>query len=416
VIKGAQLQTTLLPLATGCYRSGIVRAAAIALTLLVGPLLSCSDGVSRPNVPPVASLYVPPRAVVGDPVVFDATSSRDLDGTIVEYRFIFGDGTPMARSVRSQVSHAYSGPGAYEVALLVRDDRGDETRASALVNVIPVVPCTVDGDCFPGDRCEGGRCRLRQCLVDQDCGSARRCIRGTCQEAAPCLEDGGCPPLTDGGAADGGPRLVRTLSTPLADAALAWDGQVLWAITEGPANLFLWQVDRGTGAITRDARFDLARVVERPTGLAAVSGLLYLGGTRPGSAESWVVAVRVSDQSFVRSYPDLGDGLAPDGESGLWTYRSAPRVLYRYSMPEGTMRARIVYAGQGDSVGDLAADAARLWAVSRTSSGGRIVEIGRTDGSILRSFDLPELSVTGLAFDGAHVWASGRERLYQVAW
>lgn len=69
----------------------------------------------------------PPVARIGEPVctgltcTFSGTGSRDPDGTIVEHRWDFGDGTT---DVGATASHGYSAAGAYDVTLTVVDDGG----------------------------------------------------------------------------------------------------------------------------------------------------------------------------------------------------------------------------------------------------------------------------------------------------
>jgi len=63
---------------------------------------------------------------VGMRIVFDAGASSDPDGTVVEYRWDFGDGTSRATSA-PQTTHVYGAPGVYPVTLIVVDGEGDES-------------------------------------------------------------------------------------------------------------------------------------------------------------------------------------------------------------------------------------------------------------------------------------------------
>lgn len=63
---------------------------------------------------------------VGMTVTFDAGASTDPDGTVVEYRWDFGDGTTRATSA-PETTHVYSAPGVYPVRLVVVDADGDES-------------------------------------------------------------------------------------------------------------------------------------------------------------------------------------------------------------------------------------------------------------------------------------------------
>jgi len=80
------------------------------------------------GVVPVASFtYSPEKAMVGGTITFDASSSYDPDGEIVEYEWDFGDGniTPTADKV---VDHIYEHPNDYTITLTVMDD--DELKNS----------------------------------------------------------------------------------------------------------------------------------------------------------------------------------------------------------------------------------------------------------------------------------------------
>ena len=91
------------------------------------------DGVTSPPVmaevrssnPPTAVVDAPDRADAGDAVTFDASASSDPDGSLVSYRFVFGDGTEVT-SPTPVVSHVY-GPGkprTYGWYVVVTDDAG----------------------------------------------------------------------------------------------------------------------------------------------------------------------------------------------------------------------------------------------------------------------------------------------------
>ncbi|MGL5810631.1 MAG: PKD domain-containing protein [Nocardioides sp.] len=71
-----------------------------------------------PNALPVPAFFTD---ITYQDVTFDGTGSSDLDGTIVEYRWNFGDGTTGTGAV---VDHSYPVPGTYSVALRVTDSGG----------------------------------------------------------------------------------------------------------------------------------------------------------------------------------------------------------------------------------------------------------------------------------------------------
>jgi len=82
------------------------------------------------NHPPAAALQVTPGSLT-DPFSF-VSVSNDQDGTIVWTEWDFGDGGTATGTV---VSHLFSSPGNYTVRLWVRDDDGETTSASALINI-----------------------------------------------------------------------------------------------------------------------------------------------------------------------------------------------------------------------------------------------------------------------------------------
>ncbi|ADB57107.1 PKD domain-containing protein [Archaeoglobus profundus] len=74
------------------------------------------------NEQPVAIFtYTPSYPAVGEVITFDASSSYDPDGVIVEYRWDFGDGNAVT-TTSPTVTHTYSNWGAYKVTLTVVDN------------------------------------------------------------------------------------------------------------------------------------------------------------------------------------------------------------------------------------------------------------------------------------------------------
>ncbi|MGO4833699.1 PKD domain-containing protein, partial [Rhizobiaceae sp. 2RAB30] len=77
--------------------------------------------VEAGNETPVADAGGDRKAVVGDIVAFDGSVSRDPDGSILSYRWDFGDGT---RAAGIGATHVYRAAGTYRVTLTVTDDSG----------------------------------------------------------------------------------------------------------------------------------------------------------------------------------------------------------------------------------------------------------------------------------------------------
>jgi len=93
--------------------------------------------VYRGNLGPVVSFtYSPTEPRLGEEIIFNASSSYDPDGSIVEYYWDFGDGMNMTGMV---VNHAYNWAGeidmTYNVTLSVTDDWGLTNETTAYVSV-----------------------------------------------------------------------------------------------------------------------------------------------------------------------------------------------------------------------------------------------------------------------------------------
>ncbi len=81
----------------------------------------------------------------GDTVGFDASASRDLDGTISAYHWDFGDG---ATAEGETVDHVFAKPGTYQVALTVTDDAGSSCSATTdtMTVMVDATPVADAGD------------------------------------------------------------------------------------------------------------------------------------------------------------------------------------------------------------------------------------------------------------------------------
>jgi serine protease AprX len=88
--------------------------------------------------PPTAAATVPARARSGQAVTFDASASSDPDGTIVSYRFTFGDGSSVV-SPTPVVTHTYAvdRPLVFGWTLVVTDDAGVAGATSASIKITP---------------------------------------------------------------------------------------------------------------------------------------------------------------------------------------------------------------------------------------------------------------------------------------
>jgi PKD repeat protein len=101
----------------------------LGLVLLLGLLSGCFS----PNVSPLAVFTRSPSAGSAPlSVFFDASESRDPDGTITKYAWDFGDGAT-AKGVSA--THTYGSSGTFAAELTVTDDRGASGTATKMVTV-----------------------------------------------------------------------------------------------------------------------------------------------------------------------------------------------------------------------------------------------------------------------------------------
>jgi YVTN family beta-propeller protein len=78
-----------------------------------------------PNQPPAASLSFPRRARPGVPVAFDASASRDPDGSITSFAWAFDGAAPIQAG--PTLMHSFPRPGRHEVTLTLTDEEGCST-------------------------------------------------------------------------------------------------------------------------------------------------------------------------------------------------------------------------------------------------------------------------------------------------
>lgn len=100
------------------------------------------DGFADPS--PIADANGPYEGDQGEVVQLDGSGSIDPDGTITEYEWDFGDGTPAVTVATPTVQHTYDAAGSYDVTLVVTDDDGFQSEPDATTATIQ--PIVVEDD------------------------------------------------------------------------------------------------------------------------------------------------------------------------------------------------------------------------------------------------------------------------------
>ena len=121
----------------------------------------CSSAIVQilaENRPPIAEILLSPTSGVAPlNVSFDASESKDLDGSIASYNWNFGDNIT---STEISPIHTYNISGQYTVILTVTDDLGETDIATANVSVNspknkpPVANAGSDVVCYVNKSCD----------------------------------------------------------------------------------------------------------------------------------------------------------------------------------------------------------------------------------------------------------------------
>ncbi len=97
--------------------------------------------VAADPVPPQASFtYSPSTPYVGIATYFDASSSFSYNGTITNYRWNWGDGSPQNSTSNPVVAHTFNSAGAFLVTLNVTDSQNLWSTAQKPVSVSAYTP------------------------------------------------------------------------------------------------------------------------------------------------------------------------------------------------------------------------------------------------------------------------------------
>ncbi len=91
----------------------------------------------------VCAVTAPPQGLFSTlPVRFDGGGSQDADGSIVNYAWMFGDGT---QGSGSPVSHSYAQAGSYTCTLMVTDNDGNTARTDFPIQIEDVTAISLVG-------------------------------------------------------------------------------------------------------------------------------------------------------------------------------------------------------------------------------------------------------------------------------
>ena len=131
-----ELDTTS-PAVANVYPAGVWHPAVVAVDddgLASAPV----TGEVRASDPPDAAASAPRHARSGTAVTFDASASSDPDGSIVSYRFVFGDGVEVVSS-SPVVTHTYvvDRPSRFSWAVVVTDDADLSDGVTGTVKITP---------------------------------------------------------------------------------------------------------------------------------------------------------------------------------------------------------------------------------------------------------------------------------------
>lgn len=109
-----------------------------------------------PAIKPVADLQISSTSGTAPFTVnFDASGSTD-NGSIVSYRWKFGDGSSVVSGDYETISHTYTQPGTYTAKLSILDDEGLSDKSTVIISVLasnikgpPVATLLVSGTSGP---------------------------------------------------------------------------------------------------------------------------------------------------------------------------------------------------------------------------------------------------------------------------
>jgi len=266
--------------------------SATALTLVAAMALFSLGWAQRPVSinPPIAEFVVSSQTTkVGEPIDFDASSSKARQGKIASYDWDFGDGIwhEVSAPHGAKVTHVYFEPGQYEVMLRVTDDRGEVSTAYSVFITVQGEPGLENVMALPGQDIAGmtwdgtrlwivdSKSKTLYSQVGLSASSAswvQHALPAEIQWPAGIEWDGQSFWLADGAAmvvyrlSGENFKILSQWAYPgTIPADLAWDGKYLWAIDEIDATLYA--LDPADGRTVREIKLD-SEIFPRPVGLA----------------------------------------------------------------------------------------------------------------------------------------------------
>lgn len=298
-------------------------------------------GEVPPQKPVPIFTYTPQKPQLGQQITFDASASYDPDGTIVSYKWDFGDGTTADGVV---VTHKFGTPGNYIVTLTVTDDDGASASQTAAIFLTSGKAQILLSFPAPGAEPRGLAWSGSHLWCADVSGE------GTLYKINP----------------NNGSVVASIPSPGLYPLGLAWDGRYLWNVD--PVEGKILQIDPSSGRVVNDEGIDIPS--PDPTGLAWGGGHLWIA-----DGETLRIYELDPDSGEVlNSFPTPGElpkGLAWDG-SHLWLVDMVEGI-YRID-PRNGNTVDFYELLPGGRAEDLAWDGRHLWLVD--SEQGKIYKIG----------------------------------------
>jgi hypothetical protein len=96
-----------------------------------------------PQPPTAEFTYSPLSPVAGKPVTFDASNSTPNGGTIINYTWNFGDGTPEVTETDPITTHTFTSAGTFNVTLTVFDSEGLSNTTWQTITVLAAPPMPI---------------------------------------------------------------------------------------------------------------------------------------------------------------------------------------------------------------------------------------------------------------------------------